>query len=277
MNYWLAPGTVTNWLAALEHGNTWGLKDAGRQARAWEQAQSGDVILFYVVAPVRGIVGYGVVLQKLKQSQPLWPEEVQTGRVIWPLRLVFEVKACVPPDRWQEERAVNDGVNFRAKLGFRQVSEELAQAVLAPFQATALAPDEEVSIHSQTIETLLEIGRLQNYFCNKEYPMEKTRLDAVWKRVPRSVPNFVFEVQIGGNPYQALGKLKHAYDLWNSNIYLVAREVDKPTIEQLVTGTYHEIQDKLHIIDLETVGRLSLLKRQVRSLEAQLGLAAPTS
>jgi len=234
------------------------------------------VLLFYAVAPVRGIIGYGVVQQKLKQDQPLWSEEVQKSEVIWPLRLVFETTFCLPPDRWQEERVVNDRVNFRAKMGFRQLPEEIAVPALSSFQAR-LAPEEELSVHDEIIKSLLEIGRLQDYLCDREYPMQRMRLDAVWRRVQRSVPNFVFEVQIGGNPYQALAKLKHDYDIWNSNIYLVVREADTARIEELLSGTFHEIKGRLQIIDQETVRRLGDLKREVRRLEARLGLALPAS
>jgi hypothetical protein len=45
--------------------------------------------------------------------------------------------------------------------------------------------------------------------------MDGTRLDAVWRRVEKSVPTYVFEIQVGGDIYHAIAKLKHAYDLWN--------------------------------------------------------------
>ena len=105
--------------------------------------------------------------------------------------------------------------------------------------------------------------------------MENTRLDVVWRRVQRSVPNFVFEVQIGGNPYQALAKLKHAYDIWNSNIYLVIRSVSKPKIDELLSGAFHEISGRLHVVEEGIVRRLVELKRDIRELETHLGLTLP--
>jgi len=275
MKYWLAVGTQENWKIAFDFGNTWGLKAKGPPATAWQQVEMGDILLFYAVSPVRGVIGYGAVKQKLKQDQPLWPEEVQVGEVIWPLRLVFEVKYCLPPDRWEEDRVVDDRVNFRAKLGFRQIPPEIAEAVLSYFRPDSEPTETDLSIHNQLIEAILEIGRLQDYVCSKEYPMERARLDAVWRRVQRSVPNYVFEVQIGGNLYQALAKLKHAYDIWNSNIYLVARKEDRPKVEELLSGTFHEIKGKLVVVEEETVRRLIQLKRELRTLEARMGLALP--
>lgn len=277
MGYWLAVGIPENWNRAFEFGNTWGLKGKGPQAAAWLRAEPGDVILFYATSPVRGVVGYGAIQQKLKQDQPLWPEEVERGEVIWPLRLTFEVRFCFPPDRWQSDKVVDDRVNFRAKMGFRELPEAVGRSVLSAFQAMEPSPEEDLSEHQRIIQALLQIGRLQHYLCDKEYPMENTRLDVVWRRVERSVPNFAFEVQIGGNPYQALAKLKHAYDIWNSNIYLVIRSVSKPHIEQLLSGAFHEISGRLHVVEEETVRRLVGLKRDIRELEAQLGLTLPPS
>jgi hypothetical protein len=45
--------------------------------------------------------------------------------------------------------------------------------------------------------------------------------------------------------YQALAKLKHAYDIWNSNIYLVLHDASKKQLEELLSGTFHEIQDRV--------------------------------
>jgi hypothetical protein len=275
MKYWLAVGTPQNWKIAFDLGNTWGLKNKGPQAANWRQVQIGDVLIFYSVSPVKGIIGYGVVQQKLKQDTPLWPEETAKEEVIWPLRLIFEVRACLSPDRWVEDKVVNDRVSFRAKMGFRPLLDDLATEVLAPFQVSTASADTEQSVHSQIIDWLLEIGRLQNYLCQKEYPMGKARLDAVWRRVQRSVPNFVFEVQVGGNLYQALAKLKHASDIWNSNIYLVLLDAGKKQLDELLSGTFHEIQDKLRIIDDATVKRLMTLKREIREIESRLGITLP--
>jgi len=275
MKYWLAVGTPQNWKIAFDLGNTWGLKNKGPQAANWRQVQIGDVLIFYSVSPVKGIIGYGVVQQKLKQDTPLWPEETAKEEVIWPLRLIFEVRACLSPDRWVEDKVVNDRVSFRAKMGFRPLLDDLATEVLAPFQVSTASADTEQSVHSQIIDWLLEIGRLQNYLCQKEYPMGKARLDAVWRRVQRSVPNFVFEVQVGGNLYQALAKLKHASDIWNSNIYLVLLDAGKKQLDELLSGTFHEIRDKLRIIDDATVKRLMTLKREIREIESRLGITLP--
>ncbi len=45
---------------------------------------------------------------------------------------------------------------------------------------------------------LQEIGKLQGYMVNTEFSMGAERLDVVWRRLPESVPTYVFEVQVGG-------------------------------------------------------------------------------
>jgi hypothetical protein len=147
--------------------------------------------------------------------------------------------------------------------------------VLTPLQSVAVSVQVEQSVHSELVDSLLEIGRLQSYLTQKEYPMGKSRLDAVWRRVQRSVPNFVFEVQVGGNLYQALAKLKHAHDIWNSNIYLVLSDSSKKQLDELLSGTFHEIRDRVRVIDEATVKRLVNLKKEIREIESRLGLTLP--
>jgi len=73
--------------------------------------------------------------------------------------------------------------------------------------------------HDDVMNDIAEIGQIQGFISDKEYLLESTRLDVVWRRVERSVPTYVFEVQVEGDIYHAMSKLKHAFDLWNSHIF----------------------------------------------------------
>jgi len=75
MNYWLAVGSPQNWNTAFEHGNIWGLKET--QRHLWESLNEDDILLFYATNPVGGLIGYGPVRTKFKQSKPLWPDELK--------------------------------------------------------------------------------------------------------------------------------------------------------------------------------------------------------
>ena len=66
--------------------------------------QPNDVILFYAMRQVAGVIGYGTMKTKFRQTQPLWPQEIAKGEVIWPLRFEIKVDHCIPPDRWESER-----------------------------------------------------------------------------------------------------------------------------------------------------------------------------
>jgi hypothetical protein len=100
-----------------------------------------------------------------------------------------------------------------------------------------------------------------------------TRLDVVWRRLEQAVPAYVFEVQVGGDLYHALGKLKHANDLWNSNIFLIVGDGDLPKAKTLLSGTFHEIQSKVKLIGLGKIDELFKLKKAYRDFETGLGIS----
>lgn len=273
--WWLAVGPKDNWEAAFNQGNTWGVKSAGRPALMWEAIVEGDRLLFYVTLPISGVIGYGTVRRKFRQNSPLWPQEVKARKSLWPLRLEFDVDYALPPERWQEDRVSNEAVRTLARGGFQAIDDPVALETVKAFPVPVggVAPStRQRPLHDELRDKLVEAGRLQGYASEKEYPMEKERLDAVWRRVARSVPTYVFEVQVGGDLYHALGKLKHAYDIWNSRIFLVAQEKDRRGVEALLSGTFHEIQPQLRFIDAEKLQELYDLKLRFRDLERELGL-----
>ena len=141
-------------------------------------------------------------------------------------------------------------------------------SVLVP----SVKAEEESPTHNDIKNLLLEIGKLQGYVANPEFPMETERLDVVWRRLPESVPTYVFEVQIGGDLYHALGKLKHAHDIWNSRIFLVASANDLGSVNQLLSGTFHEIKSLLRFIEIEKVQSLYKSKQNIYQIERELGL-----
>jgi hypothetical protein len=82
----------------------------------------------------------------------------------------------------------------------------------------------------------------------------------------------VFEVQIGGDIYHAMAKLKHAFDLWNSHIFLVATMSDKGNYQELLSGTFHEVADQMGFIDISSIKELLEKKRDYKNLERTLGI-----
>jgi len=246
--------------------------------------------------PVAGVIGYGTVLEKICQDSLLWPQERGRNEVIWPLRFYFDVKAALPPGDWQHQRIALDDLKKRVRSGFQamepRLAAELLRALPASVPDTLVMPHafqlqpmptpsasgeaavEASDPHNQTQRLLVEIGSMQKFIAEPEFSMENRRLDVVWRRVQRSVPSFVFEVQVSGNLTEAMAKLKQARDLWNSNVCLVGKQEHRPMVKQLLSGAFHEIQDRLRFIELTQVEELYQRKRAYREFERQLGILA---
>lgn len=284
--YWLVVGTQKNWGIAFENKNIWGLREEIRELKGfWNMLREGDGLLFYVSKPVNGVVGFGTVTAKFRQTNPLWPDEVEKGTVIWPLRFEFDIEYCLPPDAWTVRRYTSDSLLAVTRMVFQCYPIEevnrarkalglpdaiVSEPILAP-QAARTA-EKKVVDHDTVKGQLAEIGRIQGYVADEEYPLETTKLDVVWRRVQRSVPTFVFEVQIGGDIYHAMAKLKHAYDLWNSNIFLVASLGDRGKYEELLAGTFHEVSERMKFINVPFVEDLLKRKKDYKNLEHSLGI-----
>lgn len=274
-----------NWKQALTSKGIWGLEDKSLDKSYWLAVAPYDVILFYVTGIVKGVVGYGVIRSKFYQDVPLWPAEIEEGRVKWPLRFEFDVEFVLPEPEWQGKRVgIQRGGAFRQPLilkGWEEVKEIILALnpnaslnSLQPFTQLIAEPEIEVlsPAHEDIKEMLVQIGKLQGFVANKEFSMGRERLDAVWRRLPESVPTYVFEVQVGGDLYHALGKLKHAYDIWNSRIFLVASATDRSKVNHLLSGTFHEIQSFLKFIDVEKLHLLYKSKKSTLEIEQELGL-----
>ena len=127
-------------------------------------------------------------------------------------------------------------------------------------------------LHGNTKELLVNLGKISGYMVEDEYQMDGQRIDVIWKRIEKGVPTFVFEVQVGGNVTEALGKLKHAFDLWNSNLYVVIEDKDRPKVDNLLSGTFHEIRDKLTVILISEIEEFYKIKVTEAKLKEKLKL-----
>ena len=269
-NYWMAVGSPANWKEAFEKGNTWGLTQ--RQKRRWENLAENDFILFYATETVAGIIGYGLLQTKFIQDQPLWSEEIKQSKVIWPLRFEFNVEYCLPPNRWEIDRITSDTLKLKVAIGFQKVEPSLAEQVISQLKQMKVEEPTETSLHKELQRKLVEIGRLQKYLAEGEYPFEIGKLDVAWRRIERSVPTYVFEIQIGGDLYHALAKLKHAFDLWNSRLFLIASQADHDKARNLLAGSFHEIRERVKFIEVEKIEELYKRKKSYLDFEKELGI-----
>jgi len=290
MNYWLVVGMPQNWEIAFTHGNIWGLKQT--QFHLWKSLKENDKVIFYVTSPVKGVIGHGVVRTKFPQDEPLWPDEIKQRKVIWPLRFEFDVDFRLPQGKWASERLVSK--ELRPRAGFQPLSEDVGGRLVSSLGTGGYVPmEEELSVvsdvtgeyvgapkgevkplrsHDDIKEVLVQLGKLQGFVAEAEYPCDGGRLDVVWRKLDRSVPTRVFEVHVGGDIYHALGKLKHAFDLWNSHIFIVASEAERNKVENLLSGTFHEIGSRIKFIELKQVEELYKRKKAYRDFERELGI-----
>lgn len=127
-------------------------------------------------------------------------------------------------------------------------------------------------LHNRLRDMLFEIGKLEGRISEKEYPIEEGRLDVAWMKISGGKPMAVFEVQVGGNFYQALAKLKHACDIWNSKPFLVTSEKYRSKAMIWIKGTFHEMEKDLRIVDSDRVEELYNTIKKARDIKEELGI-----
>lgn len=126
--------------------------------------------MFYVTRPVAGIIGYGYLKIKFRQTEPFWPEEITKNELIWPLRFEFDVEYCLPPDRWEIDKITSELIRYKTGIGFQLLDPSTAQELISKFK-TIEEPGEPIS-HKEIKEKLIEIGKLQNYIAEGEYTFD---------------------------------------------------------------------------------------------------------
>ena len=288
--FWVLCGRPENWEIALKDG-IWGLipKFGGK----WKYVQIGDWLFFYVTQPISGVIGMGKIEAKFKQNQPLWPEEILQKQVLYPFRFEFKAEYVLPQEGWKAKRIKTrlpmgsySGMNL---LDDQDIIEGIQKAIkqnwgtqfepsekakdITPKLLTKNLSTETIDLsHDKIKDMVFEIGKIHRYITEKEYVINSDRLDVVWRRVEKSVPTYAFEIHIGGDLYHALAKLKHAYDIWNSNIYLVVEDTYYDKIQDLLAGTFHEIRNVLNIIGLQQIKDLYYLQVEDVKLRRQMRL-----
>lgn len=284
-NWWVIVGSEENWDSAIQ-GTTgiWGVRDKPVLKKYWTDLKKGGYILFYVTSPVSGIVGYGQIESKNKQDKPLWPDELRQNKVIYPWRFYFNILHILPTQLWKEERLKISGIPFQAGLSRisnpttiksviqiinKKWEEELE---FKPERKRKGKKEKKVSLHGQIKEMIYEIGKKEKFISEKEVSLDGERLDVTWKKVMRGVPTKVFEVQISGSIHKALGTLKHAFDLWNSEPFLIIRKQDKRKVDVLLSGTFHEIADEVKVITTDKIKEFFMFLQKSTKLKRELNL-----
>lgn len=282
---WILSGTEQNWDIAFKE-NKWGAKK-GLKNR-WEQMSAGDILGFYVTSPVSGIIGFGKLTKKAKETIPYWPDEIRTKQAIWPFRFYFKVIYRLSYPDWRQKRLFIRDLKLSYQAGINRLSNK--DVITSLFERTNLSWNKDLNkiakvkrkkekiggkpaaLHKDIQDKLFEIGQIRNRHPAKEHPMDGKRLDVIWRRISDGHPIWVFEIQIGGNVTGALGKLKHAWDNWNSKLYIVAEEKYRREIDGLLSGTFHEIQEVTKIITVEEIQSLYEAEKEAAKHKEVTGL-----
>lgn len=300
---WLVIGVPKNWETALSQPvPIWGLKP--RYQAEFQAMNIGDILWSYSTSPIGGIIGVGVVKDKYIDNMNLvWEEELRRKEVIWPLRFRMHVLKILPRERWKTDKIKINDFGLFWQIGFQLLKEEYVielfkrskdvfgtinkeslfagptvmqplivkekQPVYTPFLGETL-----VDSHKEIQNRIAEIGKLQFYYTETEYPItlpsEKKNLDVVWKREIDGVPTFAFEVELSGMIEKAVARLKFAYKRWNSRPRIVIpKEFSKKT-NNIISAEDRDFCRYFKIYEPAQVTELLAKKRELKTLEQNL-------
>lgn len=281
---WILTGNEENWEIAVRD-KIWGVRE-GNLKKQWDKLEKGDLLLFYAKSPISGLIGLGFAESKFKQNKPLWPDEVRENKVIYPYRFGFDILYYLL-DSWKEKSINVADLKLSFQAGMNPLSREdaISKVLKRTKEKWNVEPPalvmEEVkkekakegpSLHMQIRDKLYLIGQLEKFISEREYPLDGERLDVAWRKIARGVPTKVFEVQVGGNIHQALSKLKHAWDLWNSEPFLIVDSQQRKKVDELLSGTFHEMAGAIKVITLDRVEELYNHLISDRKIKEEFGL-----
>lgn len=84
--FFILVGDEDTWKVAFTY-DVWGFSE--KTKKYWNTVNAGDRLAFYVTAPIKKIIGFGIVEKKFTQEDLIWPDEKFFGRSIWTYRIKF--------------------------------------------------------------------------------------------------------------------------------------------------------------------------------------------
>jgi len=261
----------------------WALKESLRDR--WTSIDNEDYILFYhagkFIYAARVSFKYPFT-EESKQveagsylAESIWGRDVD-GKT-WPylffLEDVREIDLPLPK--------LNEltGYNLKAVAGFMKIRKEKAQSIIEYLQQIYLKPPVkpspkplELLQHDQIVDAIYALGELIGYKPEKRWRHERYEFDVVWHKPPRIGPKYVFEVHVRGSLEAALLRLKHAYDLWESQIFLVSTEDQLKEAQSKFLGELHELKDKVTLLNIKNIKEFYDFKGKFEWLERKFGL-----
>lgn len=257
----------------------------------WNSMSEGDFILFYnsgkFLYSGRARFKYpfedipGQVENGSRLAESIWGRDVD-GRT-WPyivfLRDVKEIDLMLLKFNELTGYNVNSirkSMKVREERATRLI-DYLQQIYLKTLRESELKPiTKEVESaevkHEQVVDVIFGLGELIGYRPERRWRHEGYEFDVVWFKPPRVGPKYVFEVHIRGNLEAALLRLKHAHDLWESQIFLISTGDKLKEAQTKFLGELHELKDKIVLVDIKSITEFYEFKGKYEWLERKLGL-----
>ncbi len=292
-DHWIFSVSRANW-DTVQKKNLWGLRQKDSE---WsKRIKKGDILIFAVTgtSPVILSGAYRVAGEWFTDTEKLWPDEIERNETLYPIRVNIEpvqigsaqfdilvprlnfVRKKERKSRYTYLRGTPANLrrpipleDYETILGELRNSPGPPELPVPPSRhpKSATGPD-----HDGVRNMIREIGEMEGRVSEVEYQMDGWRLDVAWKRIATGIPSHAFEVQIGGNFYEALAKLKHAYDKWNSKPVLVTTEKYEKEAHTLLSGSFHEIRHVISIVNWQVIVEFYRLQRRTWKLREEIGL-----
>lgn len=261
----------------------WALKETLRDR--WVSINEEDYVLFYHAGKLiyAGTVYFKYpFVEEDKQleagsyfAESVWGKDVD-GKT-WPYLLFL--KNVVKIDLHLPQLNEITGYNLKSVMGFIKVQEEKGKKVIEYLKQIYIKPPEKSPIetkellqHDDIVDVIYALGELIGYKPERKMRHEGYEFDVVWNKPPRIGPKYVFEVHMKGSLEAALLRLKHAYDLWESQIFLVSTEESLKEAQSKFLGELHELKDKVILLDVKNVKEFYDFKGKFEWLERKFGL-----
>ena len=139
---------------------------------------------------------------------------------------------------------------------------------------TPLLEEKLIISHKELQNQIAEIGKLQFYYTEAEYPVElpgeKKNLDVVWKREIDGVPTFAFEVELSGTLEKAIERLKFAFRKWNSRPRIIIPKEFTKKVYNIITVSNKDFSQQIKIYEPKQIAELLTQKRELKLVEQNL-------
>jgi len=289
MRTWILLGPAEHWNISFNYDPPiWGLKR--NYYSTYSQFETDDLVFLHVTSPVAGVVGYGLLGEKVAESDEratklIWPREQKEDNVVWSLRFTLHDVKIIPPEKWKDD-SVKPQLPFYQTSGL-QLSDEYAvrlkseldskhlvpiSAIVPGVQPPEIVPHPEPPEHEKIKQIIFDIGQLQQYYSHMEYPLESRRLDVVWKREKDGYPWFAYEVELSGGVEKAIQKLRIAYLKWRSLPRLVIHQNEIEKTESVVKYENKQFRTVYKTILAPQLVEFHKTKIEFKKQEKALGL-----